>query len=136
MNDNFVRGTDGSYAHATRKTYLRELELLDIPAQKLLLGSVFQISNMPTSHYYGHVGRIGRAFTESEHAVDFEKAVKGYMKDEQLDPFNKCLFFLLYASYCYQQPEVAETQHKIGELKKELKAYPEYIQAGIRGLKE
>jgi len=135
MNDYFMRATDASYAQPMRKTYLRELELLDIPAQRLLLGSVFKVSNAPAAHYYGNISRIGRAFTESAHAADFEKAVKGYMKDQQLDPFNKCLFFLLYASYCYQQPEAAETKTKISELK-ELKAYPEYIQAGIHGLKE
>lgn len=135
MNDHFSRSVDASYAQPMRKTYLRELELLEIPAQKLLLGSVFQISNMPASHYYGNIRRIGRAFTESAHATDFEKAVKGYMKDEQLDPFNKCLFFLLYASYCYQQPEQAGIANKITELKKEADTYPEYICAGIYGLK-
>jgi hypothetical protein len=134
MNDHFQRMSDGSYAQPMRKTYLRELELLDIPAQKLLLGSVLQLSNVPESHYYGNIRRIGRAFTESEHAADFEKTVKAYMKDEQLDPFNKCLFFLLYASYCYQQPEVAGEKSKISELKMELDAYPEYVREGIRGL--
>lgn len=135
MNDYFQRSSDGSYAEAGRKTYLRELELLDIPAQQLLLGSIFRASNLPSSHYIGNLNRIGRAFTESEHAATFEKQVKSFMKDDRLDPFNKCLFFMLYTSYCYRQPKESDTNAKIGELKKESSSYPEYIRAAIARLK-
>ena len=135
MNDYFDRMSDGSYAEAGRKTYLRELELLDIPAQQLLLGTIFRAKDLPSMHYYGNLNRIGRAFTESTYAAAFEKQVKSLMKDTNLDPFNQCLFFMLYASYCYRQPDESNTTAKINELKSESAAYPEYIRKGISGLK-
>ncbi|PWV55643.1 hypothetical protein [Chitinophaga sp. S165] len=135
MNDYFGRMSDGSYAEQGRKTYLRELELLDIPAQQLLLGTIFMTSNLPSSHYTGDLRRIGRAFTESAYAAAFEEQIKSILKDKDLDPFNKCIFFLLYLNYCYRQPLQSDTDAKINELKAASDSYPEFIQAGIRGIR-
>lgn len=135
MNDYFGRMSDASYAEAGRKTYLRELEQLDIPAQRLLLGTIFRAKELSSSHYFGDLNRIGRAFTESKYTVAFEKQVKSMMRDKNLDPFNQCLFFMLYASYCYRQPEESTTNAKINELKSESAAYPEYIRRAINNLK-
>lgn len=134
MNDQFERMSDADYAEARRKTHLRELELLDIPAQQLLFGTVFMASNLSSSHYTGNIQRIGRAFTESGYAAAFEKQIKSIMKDKNLDPFNQCIFLLLYTSYCYHQPLESVTKSKVNELKATAAAYPEYIRAGINAL--
>ncbi len=135
MNDHFDRMSDGDYAEAGRKTYLRELELLDIPAQQLLLGTIFMTSNVPSSHYTGDLRRIGRAFTESAYAAGFEKQIKSMMKDKNLDPFNKCLFFLLYINYCYRLPLESDRNARINDLKATSASYPEFIRAGIKAFK-
>lgn len=132
MNDRFDRNSDGSYAQAGRKTYLRELEVLDVPAQQLLLGSIFRATEISDKHYYGNLGRIGRAFTESAKAAEFEKQVKTMIKDKNLDPFNQCLFSMVYYSYCNWQPDVNKRETKLADFKKEAAAYPAYISAVLQ----
>ncbi|WPV65341.1 hypothetical protein [Chitinophaga sp. LS1] len=132
MNDRFYRNTDGSYAQAGRGTYLRELEVLDIPAQQLLLGSIFRATDIPDKHYYGSLGRIGRAFTESAKAGEFEKQVKKMIKDKNLDPFNQCLFSMVYYSYCNWQPNASDRIAKLNDFQKEATACPAYIRAVFR----
>jgi len=132
MNDRFYRNTDGSYAQAGRGTYLRELEVLDIPTQQLLLGSIFRGTDIPNKHYYGNLGRIGRAFTESAKAGEFEKQVKKMIKDKNLDPFNQCLFSMVYYSYCNWQSNAADMVAKLTDFKKDVTACPAYIRAVFR----
>jgi len=134
MNDRFLRNSDASYGEAMRGTHLRELELLDIPSQRLLLGSVFRVSDVPDGHYLGNISRLGRAFTESAHAADFEKQVQSCMRDNTLDPFNRCLFFMLYTNYCYQQQDETVMSGKIAALKADAANYPEYIRQAISKL--
>ena len=134
MNDYFSRNSDGNYAQAGRSTYLRELELLDIPARQLLFGSIFRADSMPAGHYYGNLGRIGRAFTESAYTADFEKQVKAFMKDKNLDPINQCLFSMLYLSYINWQQDVNVRQEKLTTLKADADTYPAYIKAAIAKL--
>lgn len=136
MNDRFERMTDGSYAEPGRETYLRELEILNIPARELLLGTILTAQNLPEQHYSGKISRIGRAFTESPQSALFEQKIKSYLKDERLDAVNKILLFMLYANYCYQQPDQTVKTEKIAGLTRESPGYPDFIQAGILSLKE
>ncbi len=64
MNDRFDRMSDGSYAWAGRKTYLKELEKLDINANDLLLGTCLRVQNVGGHHYWGSISRVGRALTD------------------------------------------------------------------------
>jgi hypothetical protein len=131
MNDRFQRRSDASYGEARRGTHLHELELLDISSQRLLLGSVFRASNISNGHYLGNINRLGRAFTESADALEFEKQVNACMRDNALDPLNRCLFFMLYTSYCYHHPDGAT---RIARLKADAAAYPPYISTAISQL--
>jgi hypothetical protein len=60
MNDHFERFTDGSYAWGGRKTYLKEIEDLNIDVPDLLLGTSLRIVDPSENHYFGYSGRLGR----------------------------------------------------------------------------
>lgn len=132
MNDYMDRMTDGSYAQSGRKTYLRELELLNINTTELLLGSVMRASNMAPGHYYGAINRYGRALSETYNPSAFESRIKKMLSDKQLDDVNKLLLFALYANYCYHQPDKEKAAEKISALRRDAGQYPLYIQEGIQ----
>jgi hypothetical protein len=135
MNDRFERMTDGSYAYARRKTYLKELELLHLDIVDLMIGLSLRASNTATLHYNGTIWRLGWALTESKDGSLFEQKAKEMMKDERLDPFNRGLVFLLYQTYLYSLPDRIIANRKITTLKNELAVYAIDIQPAIQQLK-
>lgn len=128
MNDYMDRRSDGSYAQAGRKTYLKELELLDIKTTDLLLGSAMRVSNAIPGHYFGDPDRYGRALSETKDTLAFEARLKAMLKDPLLDVLNKIVLFRLYVSYCYNVPSGPE---KMRALEKDFAAYPALIKEGI-----
>ncbi len=50
----FDRMSDGSYAYAGRKTYLKELEELNLDVVDLILGLSLRAENMAEKHYVGY----------------------------------------------------------------------------------
>lgn len=127
MNDYMERNSDGSYAQARRKTYLKELDELNINTTDLLLGSTLRASNTVPGHYFGDPGRYGRALSEAKDPLAFEARAKKMLKDKQLDDLNKLMIFNLYVSYCYSQP----TEDKMKEFKKGAAEYSQLIREGI-----
>lgn len=99
MNDNFERATDGSYAWAGRGTYLKELEALDINALDLLIGTTLRTSNASDKHYFGDIGRVGRALSESAHPDELELRLLSMIEDEDLDLYNRLLMAYLFDNY-------------------------------------
>ncbi len=98
MNDRFERVSDGSYAWTARKTYLRELEELDINVIDLIMGISFRIENPVKNHYYGNIGRLGRAISESEQKDFFIKELCSTIEDPKLDNFNRIIAYWLFQS--------------------------------------
>lgn len=135
MNDYMDRRTDGSYAQAGRKTYLKELDQLNINTTDLLLGSALRASNTIPGHYFGNAGRYGRAFSETKDPLAFEVRLKKMLKDPLLDDFNKLILFQLYSNYCYSQPSKEKIVEKVKKLKNESAEYPELISKGISELR-
>ncbi len=101
MNDRFERVTDGSYAWAARNTYIRELESLDINVLDLILGISFQYSNAANNHYFGSIGRVGRALSETKNRNEIEMAILNAIADNQLDDYNRIVFYFLFSNYNY-----------------------------------
>lgn len=101
MNDRFERMSDGSYAWEGRKTYLKELEELDINAIDLLLGTCLRVENVSNNHYFGSIGRVGRALTDATEKESLEQNVLTMIHDERLDPYNRLLMAYLLSSYVY-----------------------------------
>ena len=99
MNDRFERMSDGSYAWAGRKTYLKEIEELNINATDLLLGTCFRISDPAKNHYFGSISRIGRALSESSNPIEIENQILSIIQNKELDLFNRILFYYLFLNY-------------------------------------
>ncbi|MDC8002657.1 hypothetical protein POV27_01215 [Aureisphaera galaxeae] len=101
MNDNFRRASDGSYAWGRRHTYIKELEELDINVPDLLLGITLRTSNPSKNHYYGSIRRVGRAIAESKDLDVFKTEILNAVGNEELDDYNRLMFFYTYASLQY-----------------------------------
>jgi hypothetical protein len=127
MNDNFQRVSDGSYAWKGRKTYIRELEELDINVHDLLLGIALRIENPGRFHYYGDIGRIGRAFAETETPDVLESRMLNMLRDNGLDDFNRILIYYLYRNYNYSLVDKTRQQTNRERLKETVQALPEYL---------
>lgn len=99
LNDNFERASDGSYAQAGRKTYIKELERLDINVSDLIFGITLRIENPSLNHYNGSISRIGRAISESKNKKEIETQILNMIKDPSLDNYNRILSYFLYLNY-------------------------------------
>ncbi|MCU0439908.1 MAG: hypothetical protein MUC49_18645 [Raineya sp.] len=127
MNDRFERMSDGSYAWEGRQTYIKELELLNIDVKSLLLGITFRMENASKNHYYGDVGRLGRALSESHEAKAVSTAILEIIADKELDDYNRVIMCYLFISYndCIKDDKVKEQNKKC--LNIALKTLPDYL---------
>jgi hypothetical protein len=101
MNDRFDRVSDGSYAWGARKTYIKEIEDLDIDVQDLMLGISLRMANPSGNHYFGSIGRLGRAFAETKNRPALEQELLSMIEDNRLDAYNRLLMHYLFLNYTY-----------------------------------
>lgn len=99
MNDNFERVSDGSYAWEGRGTYLKELEELDINSLDLLIGTSLRSSNVSRNHYFGDIGRVGRALSETSEKEELEHRLLSMVEDASLDLYNRLLIAYVFDNY-------------------------------------
>ncbi len=126
MNDRFERQSDGSYAWAGRKTYLQELEALDIPAVDLLLGTSLRVSNVSENHYWSSIGRTGRALADASEKDALEGRLVMMISDEKLDLFNRLLMAYLFSNYIYNLDDESRKSSSAEKLKTAVKTMPEH----------
>jgi len=131
MNDRFDRVTDGSYAWEGRKTYIRELEVLDINVLDLLLGISLRIENPSSNHYYGSIGRLGRALSETRQADEIESKMLEMISDNTLDDYNRILMYYLFLNYNYNLENEDKQAKNKEKLAGAVKALPEYLSSKI-----
>ena len=127
MNDRFERLSDGSYAWAGRKTYLKELEALDIPAIDLLIGTCLRVENVSENHYFSSIGRTGRALADAEDKVALEDRLLKMIRDEKLDPFNRLLTAYLFNNYAHNLDDKGQTEARIIDLETAMTTMPDFI---------
>lgn len=123
MNDRFERVSDGSYAWAGRQTYLKELEELGINAPDLLIGTCFRVKNIGNNHYYGSIGRIGRALAETSNGAIVEETIFNVIGGNKIDLYNRLLFAFLFDHYNYNlddKERSSRNEEKFNQLKKDL----------------
>lgn len=101
MNDRFARASDGSYAWGRRGTYLHELEELGIDVPTLMIGISLRSNGIAENHYFGNIGRVGRALAESRELEQVESRLERYIADTALDDFNRMVLFNLYHTIQY-----------------------------------
>lgn len=127
MNDRFDRRSDGSYAWAGRKTYLKELEQLDINAEDLLLGTCLRVHNVGSHHYWGSIGRVGRALADISDKTKLENRLLTMMKDKDLDIFNRMLIVYLFNNYLYNLEDEARKKTNEKKLEAMMAELPEVM---------
>jgi hypothetical protein len=132
MNDRFERVSDGSYAFGQRKTYIKELEELDINVQDLLIGISLRVENPTENHYYGSIGRLGRAISESEHKEAFKKQILSMIEDQQLDDYNRVLSYYLFLNFNSYLDNENEKKGNAVLLEKAVKTLPDYLKTQIK----
>jgi len=127
MNDRFERVSDGSYAWAGRQTYIKELEVLNIDVKNLLLGITFRMENANKNHYYGDVGRLGRALSESHEAKAIETKILEIIADKELDDYNRVIMCYLFLNYNHYTEDSKRKQENKEHLDIALKTLPDYL---------
>jgi hypothetical protein len=131
MNDRFERASDGSYAWEARKTYIKELEVLDINVMDLLLGISLRIDNPSHNHYYGSINRIGRALSETNKAKEIETKMLEMISDNTLDDYNRILIYYLFLNYNYNLSDIEKQKVNVDKLKIAVNSLPKYISSKI-----
>lgn len=126
MNDNFMRMSDGSYAQQGRKTYIRELEVLDINLPDLLLGISLRISNPAGNHYYSSIGRLGRALAETTDPAGMEERMLAMIADNSLDTYNRLIIYHLFLNYNHHLQDQERKKSNITRLNTAVQALPAY----------
>ena len=136
MNDNFERMSDGSYAYAQRKTYIKELEKLNLNVVDLLIGISLRIENPASNHYYGSIIRLGRAISESENKEGFKKQILSMIEDHSLDNLNRVLAFYLFLNFNNYIEDTAEQNNNTVLLKNSINSLPDFLKEKINFEKE
>ncbi len=132
MNDRFERASDGSYAWAGRKTYIKELEVLDINLTDLLMGISLRIENPSKNHYYGSIGRLGRALSESEKPAEIEKKMLDMVADNTLDNYNRVIIYYLFLNYNYYLTNADKKKENVARLNDAVQKMPEHLSAKMK----
>ena len=131
MNDRFERASDGSYAWGRRKTYIKELEVLDINVLDLLLGISLRVANPSSNHYYGSIGRLGRALSETSKSNEIESKMLQMISDDKLDNYNRILIYYLFRNYNYNLDNKKKQEENNIKLKTAVMTLPDYISSKI-----
>lgn len=127
MNDRFQRASDGSYAWAERQTYIRELEELDINVADLLIGISLRIENPSQNHYYGSIGRLGRALSETQTPDEIEDRLLFMIQDQNLDLYNRFIMVGLFRNYNHYLVDENRKAENETRLKLSIQSFPEVI---------
>lgn len=131
LNDKVSRVSDGSWAWEGRQTYIKELEELDINIPELIFGTAFRSKNVAENHYFGSIGRMGRAIAESKDLVIFEDELPLMISDENLDDYNRLLMFYLLDNLYYQKDATKDKLAYKNNREKTLSFLPKHLQSGI-----
>jgi len=132
MNDRFDRMIDGSYAWGNRKTYIRELEELNINVSDLIFGISLRVENPATNHYYGSIRRVGRALSETKFKDEMEDVMLCMIEDEELDLYNRLIAYFLFRNYNYHIEDEIEKETNIERLKKAINTLPESLSDQVK----
>lgn len=99
LNDSFKRASDASSEWKKRKTFIHELELLDINVLDLIIGISLIIDNPCNNHYFGSIARLGKAISEAKISSKIESKMLQMISDNQLDDYNRMLIYYLFLNY-------------------------------------
>lgn len=126
----FEQDSDESYKQH-RKTYLKELEVLDINVLDLLLGIILKMENPSQNHYYGSLEEIGKILTETNNLDAAETKMLDMIEDNELDTYNRILIYYLFRHYNSNLEDKERQSINNEKLKKVVANLPSYISSKI-----
>lgn len=127
MNDRFKRMSDGNYAWVQRNTYIKELEELNINVPDLIFGISFSMENPANNHYFGNIGRVGRALSETRNRSEIEEVMLSIISDNELDIHNRLLFYFLFRNYNHYIEDETAKKENDDKLAISVKTFPDFI---------
>lgn len=127
MNDRFERMSDANYAWGHRNTYIKELEELNINVSDLMMGISFRIENPASNHYFSSIRRVGRALSETKNRIEIEQVMLSIVSDNELDIYNRLLFYFLFRNYNYYIKDEAVKKENDTKLETAIKTLPDFI---------
>ena len=131
VNDRFDIISGGGYDWDARKTYIRELEDLDINVLNLIIGIALRLENPDKNHYYGTIWRLGRALAETKHRKETEAQLLSMIQDEELDDYNRLMGCFLLFNYCRFTENESEKKASLKKFRKTIEKLPEYLSKEI-----
>lgn len=131
MNDNFESVAYSNFGQLSKRTYIKELEELNINVIDLLLGISLRIDTQSKNHYFGNVGRIGQAIADSKDKDLFEQKAISIISDKNLDDYNRLLIFYLFKNYNNHLKDENRKASNLNKLNLLLNKLPEYLSSKI-----
>lgn len=127
MNERFQRLSNGSYIWGEPRSYIKELEALNINVSDLLLGASLRVNNASANHYFGSIYSIGCSLAESKDRIAIKQQMLEMIKDNTLDDFNRLTMFDALNYYINRLTNAEEKKQGWNELKLAMQSMPEYI---------
>lgn len=92
-----------------------------------MLAICFRIVNPASNHYWGDIGRLGRAFAEAQGRPLLEQKILSIIEDNNLDDYNRLLMHYVFLNYTYYLDKKEDRLASIQKLKDADKKLPGYL---------
>jgi hypothetical protein len=135
MNDRFERRSDVSYAWGGRKTYIHELEMLNINVPDQCSIFPFALQTLAANHYFGAIDRTGRALSKTKDEPEVEKKFSPSLETVRSDDLNRILFYFMFTHYIYNLGDTFHANQLIAGLKSSVNTFPFYMRKDIQSLR-
>lgn len=99
LNDNFEPECSHIKKGETKRTYISELEKIEVNVIDLLLGSSLRVGNPTKNHHYLDARAVSRALSEIKNNDEVEIKLLSMIEDQELDDFNRMIICLLFKNY-------------------------------------
>lgn len=132
MNYRFERRF-GPTQLVNRNTYIKELEEIRIDVPDLLLGISFRTENPGYHHYFPSMGMVENVLYESQHRAEIEEKILSIIMDDDLDDYNRLVFYLIFRDYIKLIPDEKERKAHQEKLQYALTSLPDFLQKQITG---
>lgn len=129
LNKHFDCTTEIDYARPTRKSYLKELEVLNINVFKLFVG--LGINYQSPRGYYMDCEYLGEALSETTNPNEIEAGILQMISDNSLDDYNRLIAVNLFQNYNINLADKERQAENNTKLVLAVKTLPEYLSKNV-----
>lgn len=99
-------------------------------AVDLLIGTCLHSISVSSGHYYGSIGRVGRALADASNKDEVELLLLTMIFDDKLDHFNRLLKAYVFRNYIENLGDTERQVLSRHKLEEAVKAMPTVLQRG------